>query len=159
MWVLSALLLNTLLRTPWVWNGLNTKSEHLIWTLNEWAGSGRARTWNCYPVLLEDVTAVRFAADVTDVIDYLGSAGSAPHQELRTPIMRNLAIPHITPLPPLPNTDLPFRAVCKAHQLLTLLSITSRHFWCHIQELSYNFPTFINPRQGPCSSHPRNTNV
>lgn len=31
--------------------------------------------------------AVRLAADVTDVIDYLGNAGSVPHQELSTWIM------------------------------------------------------------------------
>lgn len=129
------------------------------WTLNEWADSGRARARNCHPALFVGVTAASSAADDTDVIDYLGNAGSAPHHQLSPSIMWNLAIPHMTPLSLPLNTDLPLCAVCKAHQLLIPLSITSSHSWCHIQKLFYIFPTFLNPRQGPHSSHTRNRNM
>lgn len=120
MWVISALLLN--------------KGEHprceMGWGLNEGADSGRAGAWNCHPALPVDVRAVSSAAEATGVIEHLGNAGSAPHQELRPSIMWNLPIPHLTPLPPPLNTDLPL--ISLSHSYLSppaISGVTSRSFF------------------------------
>lgn len=128
------------------------------WMRNAWVDSGRTKAWNCCAALLGSagcrVCSWRYQCD------YVGNAGlarlcSPPGSRYLPSIMRNLAISHITPLPPPVNPDIPYHAVCNTHQLLTLLSITSSNFSCHIQEFFMTFPVTVISGKGLVSSQPR----
>ena len=151
VWFLPALIPSTLF------------SELLLyemgWTLNEWVDSGGTKAWNCYVALLGNVMAIGFAADYY-WCDYLGNAGlarlcSPPGSRYSSSITWNLAISHKTPPPPAVNPAIPYCAVCNARQLLTLLSVTSSNFSCHIQEFSMSFPVTLISGKGFVSSQPR----